>query len=279
MSKSTFREAIEKQHYRVNECWINCLYDHYRDTLLSTDKTKNVVSRAMILEIVGRTEENIPEGIGILSMEPFFVRFRLQVRVYVIYYKKSMNTNRPVRSPHNKALYCLQKGNHIYTLNHGIKALQQFSQPTERETVSHELLIFPLRAASSSADIRIAQDTQDILNIIQDTKAYICASELSLEQPLQITEVFVLQNNFEKLFLDLQSCGLCSDTTFHEVLANKRIRVRFNSLSKSTSYMVEDDRDPRRYRMIETIDDILAVVVEMDAELLEKKKTNRRRRA
>ena len=39
MSKSTFREAIEKQHYRVNECWINCLYDHYRDTLLSTEKT------------------------------------------------------------------------------------------------------------------------------------------------------------------------------------------------------------------------------------------------
>ncbi len=38
MSKSTFREAIEKQHYRVNECWINCLYDHYRDTLLSTEK-------------------------------------------------------------------------------------------------------------------------------------------------------------------------------------------------------------------------------------------------
>ena len=56
MSKSTFREAIEKQHYRVNECWANCLYDHYRDTLLSTDKSRNVVSRAMILDTVGRTE-------------------------------------------------------------------------------------------------------------------------------------------------------------------------------------------------------------------------------
>ena len=72
MSKSTFREAIEKQHYRANECWINCLYDHYRDTLLSTDKTRHVVSRAMILDIVGRTEENIQEGIRILSMEQFF---------------------------------------------------------------------------------------------------------------------------------------------------------------------------------------------------------------
>ena len=86
MNKSTFREAIEKQHYRVNECWINCLYDHYRDTLLSTDKTRHLVSRAMILDIIGRTEENIQEGMGILSVEPFFARFRIQARVYDIYY-------------------------------------------------------------------------------------------------------------------------------------------------------------------------------------------------
>ena len=43
--------------------------------------------------------------------------------------------------------------------------------------------------------------------------------------------------------------------------------------------MVEDDRDPRRYRLIETIDDILTVVVEMDAEMLKQEKANRRRRA
>ena len=74
MNKSTFRAAIEEQHYRVNECWINCLYDHYRDTLLSTEKTRNVVSRAMILEVIGRTEENIQLGLGILSMEPPFFK-------------------------------------------------------------------------------------------------------------------------------------------------------------------------------------------------------------
>ncbi len=81
VSKSTFREAIEKQHYRVNECWVNCLCDRYRDTLLSTGKTRNVVSRAMILDIVGRAQENIQEGTGILSMEPFFVKYRTQARV------------------------------------------------------------------------------------------------------------------------------------------------------------------------------------------------------
>ena len=100
------------------------------------------------------------------------------------------------RNHRNRALYCLQKGNHLYTLNHGIKALQQL-QPTEQETVSHDPLIFPLSATSSS-DLRIAQDTQDTLNIIQDIKTYTRASELNQEEPLQITEVFVLQSNFEK---------------------------------------------------------------------------------
>ncbi len=60
-------------------------------------------------------------------------------------------------------------------------------------------------------------------------------------------------SNLEQIFLELQICGLCNDTTFHEVLASKRIRIRFNSRSDSTRYMVEDDRDARCYRMIETI--------------------------
>ncbi len=76
-------------------------------------------------------------------------------------------------------------------------------------------------------------------------------------------EVFVLQNNFEKLFRELQTCGLRNGTTVHEVPANRRIRTKFNSTSESTRYMVEDDRDARCYRMIETIDHILTVAQDM----------------
>ena len=65
----------------------------------------------------------------------------------------------------------------------------------------------------------------------------------------------------KKLFLELQTCGLCNDTTFHEVLASKRIRIKFNSRSELTRYIVEDDRDARYSRMIETIDDILLVAL------------------
>ncbi len=159
----------------------------------------------------------------------------------------------------------MQKGNHIYTLNHDIHSLQQrrHHDDSEQEAVFHELLIFPLSAASSSADVRIAQSTQDVLNIIQDIKTYICASELEQQQPVQITEVFVMQNNYEQLFLDLQNCGLCIDTTYHEVMANKQIRIKFSGRSESTRYQVEDDKEARYYRMIETIDDIVIVAQDM----------------
>ena len=52
-------------------------------------------------------------------------------------------------------------------------------------------------------------------------------------------------------------------TTFHEVLANKRSRIKLNSRSEWAKDMVEDDRDARYYRMIEAIDDILLVAQDM----------------
>ena len=48
-----------KKHYIENDCWINTLYDFYGDNLLSQDKKRNVITRNIILEILGRTEANI----------------------------------------------------------------------------------------------------------------------------------------------------------------------------------------------------------------------------
>ena len=47
------------QHNIENACWINTLYDLYGDNLLSQDKKRNVITRDMILETLGRTEDNI----------------------------------------------------------------------------------------------------------------------------------------------------------------------------------------------------------------------------
>ena len=72
LNKSTFRAALQKSNHRQNECWINALYEHYGETLLRSDKSKNLITRVNILKLLGRTEENIQDGLTIEEVMPFF---------------------------------------------------------------------------------------------------------------------------------------------------------------------------------------------------------------
>ena len=62
VNKETFRDAISINKYIENECFINSIYDFYHDKLLSPDKKRNRITRAKILEIIGRTEEDVKIG-------------------------------------------------------------------------------------------------------------------------------------------------------------------------------------------------------------------------
>ena len=125
LSKTTFEKAIKVDQYAKDECWINTIYDFYGDNLLSCDKKRNVITREIILEIIGKTEDTIKSGLSIDDMRPFFVKFKLSVRVFDKFYKLVFRYDPPVRNNNNKTLYCMMDGNHIYTLNHDIKKLEQ----------------------------------------------------------------------------------------------------------------------------------------------------------
>ncbi|MFM7984621.1 MAG: hypothetical protein ACKPKO_35390, partial [Candidatus Fonsibacter sp.] len=56
LSKKTFREALQRGNHHVSECWINTLYDNYEQTLLRTDKNKDLITRETILDVLGRSE-------------------------------------------------------------------------------------------------------------------------------------------------------------------------------------------------------------------------------
>ena len=55
----------------------------------------------------------------------FFIKYRLQVRIFDCVYKLVYKHDPIIRNPHNKVLYCMFKGDHIYTLNYNIKSLEQ----------------------------------------------------------------------------------------------------------------------------------------------------------
>ena len=71
LTKDTFKEAIQNNNYTKDECFLNTIYDFYRDNLLNPDKKRNVINREIILETIGKTEENVKEGLSIDDVLPF----------------------------------------------------------------------------------------------------------------------------------------------------------------------------------------------------------------
>ena len=82
LTTNTFKEAIENNNYRSNECFINSIYDTYKDTLFN-DNRKQYITRDDILSIIGKTENEVIQGLSIEDMLPFFVKFRLSLRVFI----------------------------------------------------------------------------------------------------------------------------------------------------------------------------------------------------
>ena len=71
LSEDTLKAALTNKAYVSNECWINTIYDNYKDTLLSLNK-RNVITRESILQIINKTEDNVKDGLSIEDMSPFF---------------------------------------------------------------------------------------------------------------------------------------------------------------------------------------------------------------
>ena len=70
LTADTLHAALVNKAYTESECWINTLYDSYKDTLLYLKKRK-VITRESILQILNRTEENIKDGLSINDVIPF----------------------------------------------------------------------------------------------------------------------------------------------------------------------------------------------------------------
>ncbi len=49
MEATTFKEAISNQkNYAKDECFLNTIYDFYRDNLLKADEKRNAITRESI---------------------------------------------------------------------------------------------------------------------------------------------------------------------------------------------------------------------------------------
>jgi hypothetical protein len=71
------------------------------------------VTRAHILELLDKTEDNIKEGLRISEVVPFFRKFKLRLRVYDIFHKLVFKYDPEVPNFNNKPMYCMFHESHI----------------------------------------------------------------------------------------------------------------------------------------------------------------------
>jgi len=124
LKSDTFKQALENDKYIENECWFNAVYDTYKDTLMVGSQRREALTREKMLDIVGKTEENVKQGLTINEMLPFFEKYKISIQIYDKFYNCIFKyAPEGPRNHHTKNMYCLIHGNHIYTLNHDLNKL------------------------------------------------------------------------------------------------------------------------------------------------------------
>ena len=150
LNAANLKEAIGnglcQKFYRNNECWINALYAKYKDTLLSPDKKRYLITRDMIYQIINKTDVSVREGLNVHDLLPFFEKYKIQVRVFDVYRKLIFKYDPPSINYHNKPFYVLNDGDHIYLLDdnlHTLKEKMHTDDDTEGVTlpISHNYYI------------------------------------------------------------------------------------------------------------------------------------------
>ena len=167
LTKNTLGYAIKNKSHVDNECWINAITDNYKDTLLA--KKRNPITRQTILDIIGKTEENVKEGISIDEILPFFKKFGIQLRVYDYIGNLIAQHEPETRSHHYKAMYCFIKGNHIYNMNLDLKSLQQ-KQDKNVDLALKVSSNYNVSDKTEAHEYKMIDNINDIMKILKETK-------------------------------------------------------------------------------------------------------------
>ena len=123
------KDAIAKENYRENQCWINAITDHYEDTLMKQRRgslAKPALTREKVLEILGMTEEDfVRKGASIMQMEHIFKTYNIPVRIFDFNCNLIYRHDPTVSINNVRTFNGLVKGNHIYVINRDLKNLKK----------------------------------------------------------------------------------------------------------------------------------------------------------
>ena len=166
LDSKTFMDSISNERYTKNECWINSITDFYGDTLMSANRKRNVLTRQKLLTILNKTEETVKQGISVKEVLPFFKEYKLNLRVFDVFGKLVCRHDTETRNNHNKAMYCMIKGNHVYTLNYDLKSLDQ-KMNAKPEFCVKASSDYVLRDEKETPDYKMIAHVDELLGMIK----------------------------------------------------------------------------------------------------------------
>ena len=198
MIASNLKEAIHREDYIKNECWINALLDFYGNSLMN-EKRKNRLTREKVLEIIGRNDIK-EKGITINEMEPVFKEFRITVRIFDYFNRLIYSYNPEIRDHHIKTFYAMVKNNHIYTFNNDLKSIQQKQNEIFNPVVKASTDYY-LNEIDKPPKIRMINNVDEIL-------------KLEIDKDEKIVSIVLENNDLTEAFFQLVKSGYEPKITF-----------------------------------------------------------------
>ena len=165
-----FVNAIENEEHTEGECWINTMIDHYKDTLMSSNKWESKrMTRDKILKLMNLTEEEFrTNGASVEDMEPVFKEFKLTVRLYNYLGQKIYSYDPELKNKNIPALFGLIKGNHIYTMNDNIMSVSRRNIEEDMKIVAST--DFKLNSKDKPVKYDFFNDIDDVMKIVKDNE-------------------------------------------------------------------------------------------------------------
>ena len=102
-------------------------------------------------------------------MLPFFVKYKLRLRVFNVFYQRIFRYDPPVENSNNKPMYVLADGDHIYTLNHDLKRLEQTQEEAGDEAYTVRASSdYMLREDKEVVEHKMINHIDEIIKILKD---------------------------------------------------------------------------------------------------------------
>ena len=215
---STIKEAIARNDYIENECWVNALVEHYKDC----PRKKNQLTREKILDVLKMNEEEFNKnGASIEDMEVVFNHFTIPVRIFDIIGNciyETTHVNKKIR-----AFYGLVKNNHIYVMNFNLSSLQQHKGRDYMNLKVRAPIDFHLNKSEEPSEYMIFDKIDDILKLHQPTE-----EEIKSKKPQKDKEYKLIhsKNDLIGVLCDLVESGY-EPKIRYEAGTISQIKLRF----------------------------------------------------